>query len=584
MQRQLTTATPVVLLADKSNFRAWGLSVQLLALTNGCQDVFRARPPARSSWLTAMAPSKALREVPPVTDFMDSSRRFDATHPDMVKAWGLLDIAVQMLSVYPAHLRRVAVIVKKRIARLRAGATAGAKRPRADPSPNDADYDDEDANIIAIAADEDDIDRARGADIALPEFDAIAIEDAVRLEGPSSSSRSGSLSGAPSMVENPMFAAPPASPAVTRASAFAAALAAASAGGVQRPGSAPGRLSPGAASSGGASSAVGATLERRAAGPSGMDPPKYFDLNERVAESESIPYLRMFRPPARLYPAWDLQGMIEMVEDLGIAFEPGHNGRNPRNVDERFFAEACRIAIHMIDNFAQPLGRYILRASPRDPHSSVPRTPPSSPSRTAGPDSVLSTRFLTSQQKEEYMRGMLLNNMHASLHREFLSYDTAQQMLDVLEDWYLDSLRKSIPAMKAQLLALAMVPGEDMRVYLMRGRELCGKLAEAGCISSEHEDMMSMLRGVTEYKYQLALSQLGGTDNLQFWVTLDLFTKNTNWMSNFSLPPSKPSIPGLAAPASHSQVPPGASGGTVCSYCHIAGLAQDALPAAKFPG
>ena len=150
MQRQLTTATPVVLLADKSNFRAWGFSVQLLALTNGCQDVFRARPPAHSSWLTAMAPSKALREVPPVTDFMDSSRRFDATHPDMVKAWGLLDIAVQMLSVYPAHLRRVAVIVKKRIARLRAGATAGAKRPRADPSPNDADYDDSRPYLILL--------------------------------------------------------------------------------------------------------------------------------------------------------------------------------------------------------------------------------------------------------------------------------------------------------------------------------------------------------------------------------------------------------------------------------------------------
>jgi hypothetical protein len=293
----------------------------------------------------------------------------------------------------------------------------------------------------------------------------------------------------------------------------------------------------------------------------------------------------MFRPPARLFPQWDLQGLIEMVEDLGLDFLlKGQSWlRQPRNVDERLFAHAAALALKMSRNQAQPLERFVL-------------TPPASPVRSPAVDldPTSTSRFLSPAQKVEYMRGMLLNSMHPSLHQEFLAYSTPQQMLDVLEEEYQYRLKQAIPAMKAQLLALVMHPGEDMRVYMMRGRDLCLRLAEAGCVSSEHEDVMSMLRGVREYKYQLALAQLAGVE-LQFWPTLELFTKNTNWMGHFSnSTPSKQPFPGMYAPADAAQVPPGSfgqgrgrgrgsshgrgrgsgagrQGGALCSFCNLAG-------------
>jgi hypothetical protein len=234
-----------------------------------------------------------------------------------------------------------------------------------------------------------------------------------------------------------------------------------------------------------------------------------------------------------------------MVEDLGIDFIGKESCwlRKPCNVDERYFVDAAQLAMYMSRHQAQPLQRHLL-------------TPPASPvefpaaSPAVDPAATGSTRFLTRGQKSEYMKGMLLANMDTSLHQEFMAYSTPQQMLDVLEEGYLHRLKLAVPAMKKQKLELVMQYGEDMRVYMMRGRALCQKLAEAECICSEHEDIMSMLHGVREYKYQLALSQLAGVEPLEFWSTLESFTRNTNWMGNFThSPPSKQPFSGMYAPA-----------------------------------
>jgi hypothetical protein len=85
--------------------------------------------------------------------------------------------------------------------------------------------------------------------------------------------------------------------------------------------------------------------------------------------------------------------------------------------------------------------------------------------------------------------------MDSALHQEFEPFGTPHEILDSLEDEHLARLKASSPRLKSQLLALRMTAGEEMRVYMMRGRELCRKIAEAGCVSSEHEDIMAMLRG-----------------------------------------------------------------------------------------
>jgi hypothetical protein len=107
----------VVLATNKANYRAWGLTMQLLALTNSCQEVLKARQPATAGWLTANAPSKSLTVIPP--DYSeDAIHPQDPRQPAMVQACRLLDIACQMLSMYPAHPLRIARIHKKRAARL----------------------------------------------------------------------------------------------------------------------------------------------------------------------------------------------------------------------------------------------------------------------------------------------------------------------------------------------------------------------------------------------------------------------------------------------------------------------------------
>jgi hypothetical protein len=184
-----------------------------------------------------MAPSKLPVEIHP--DNPSTTAIFDPRHPDMVKAWGTLDTAFQMLSLYPEHRIRVTSIVKQRAARLLAQAGT-VKRPRADPRPGDADYDDEDAAVIAVGSAEDAIGREEGEDI--PGFEDSDFEETDNEEEPPTTDDAGSsrLAGVPAMVPNPTFREPPPSPhvAMTRsATVAAAAQAAAAAGGVDRPAS-----------------------------------------------------------------------------------------------------------------------------------------------------------------------------------------------------------------------------------------------------------------------------------------------------------------------------------------------------------
>jgi hypothetical protein len=197
------------------------------------------------------------------------------------------------------------------------------------------------------------------------------------------------------------------------------------------------------------------------------------------------------------------------------------------------------------------------------------------------------------------MKGMMLHYMHSNLQPEFRSFGTPQEIIYVLEDEYLVKLTAESHKLRAQLLSLKMLPGEEMRAYMLRGRELCRKIAEGGVPSSEHVDVLSILKGVTEYKYKLPLAQLVGHDPLEFWSVLDLFTKNTNWMGNFTdSTPSKQPISGLFAPSGSAQVPPksagtkrsygrgstagrgqssgsGRQGGAVCSFCQLPGHSVD---------
>lgn len=312
---------------------------------------------------------------------------------------------------------------------------------------------------------------------------------------------------------------------------------------------------------------------------------------EHNARIEAESYIRAVRPPSRLFPNWDLRGLIYAVEDLGLAVPGVWDGRKPRNVDERMFVECAKLAVLFLEKRATPLQRYTL---PADPSVALP----------AAPDVDLvtrsQTRFLTYDQKVEYLRGMFLTYMDPTLHSEFMAYSTPQRMLDVLEEGYLYELVKNIPVMKKQFLDLVMKPGEDMKVYFMRGRELCQKLAEAGCVSTEHECMIAILGGVMDEKYYLPLSQLNAVGSLEFWSILDRFTSSTNWMGQFThKSPSKHSSSGMFAPSAPSQVPPSLSGsrrgrgqgssssgrgrgsgsgqrsGTLCSFCNLPGHSVD---------
>eukprot|EP00798_Chlamydomonas_sp_ICE-L_P001928 gene1928-33338_t len=610
-------------------------------------DLLKPRQLAAAGWLTAIAPSKSLTVIPP-----DYSEEVippqDPRQPAMVKAWGLLDVAVQMMSVYRLHSNRIKSIFRKRKERLTAQSRAGVKRMRADPAPGERGYDEEEATIIACAAEEDYIDRCAGVELDAPpdfedmmdygdlhqptvvgmtrqgrevlanpmdsdghEDDAPTPPQRQRTTPGDRSDAGGSLAGDVPMKGNPTFEMPsPPHVAMTRAAAAAAASAAA--GGVQGLAYAGGAstsavptVAAGAAKiagSGGAPSPTGSLYEAQFMSASRSEYARM--VSARIAAQnlpgyqKHVPYIRMARPPTRMYFDWDLQDVITTVEDLGLDWgdDPGFPvGRIASNVDEKLFVQAAKLAVELSRAGAWKLPRYVLeRPNPVGPAIPAVPTPVVPTSASAAPSKVLT--FL---QKVEYMKGMMLHYMHTNLQQEFMSFGTPQEILDALEDEHLDRLKASSPRLRAQLLNLKMLPGEEMRVYMLRGRELCRKIAEAGCPSSEHEDIMSILRGVSEYKYRLPLAQLVGHDPLEFWSVLDLFTKNTNWMGNFTdSTPSKQPVSGLFAPSGSTQVPPrssgtkraygrgsttgrgqgsgsGRPGGALCSFCRLPGHTVD---------
>jgi gag-polypeptide of LTR copia-type len=576
--QKLSSAPPPTLLADKSNLRGWGLSVRLWALTNRCQDVFKASPPASESWLTAMAPAETMDVVHPDIPFVDP---YDPETPRMVEAWGIIDVASQMIVHYRKHCALNVSILRERARRhLRArfNGKTGPEWTALDPLPTSADYNKRHARLVARAAEEDERDRRAGVPVATA-IPGIGAEEDIELQLPGRRQASESEDEDDSMSDselepmedaditaNPAFEMlqefPPSTSAGTgvrtRSGAAAAAAlqaetvaAAVAAGG--------GSLSSSVSGAAGARSAgrdsataqlripkpdysAGPTLLRRPSGVSDhmLDP----------TEEKNVVYLRMGRPEARVYPVWDLKGFVEAVEDLDLDFMLTGRGRKPRNVDERLFAQAARLALDLHTHGAKPLPRAFASLMA----SSV--LPSSAPVASLATDKW----HLSKAEKESWMKGMMLHYMDPVLHREFEGCATPQAIFDALEKGYLYVLMQQIPFMQSQLQNLIMAPGEDMRVYFMRCRELCLKLSEAGVVSGEHQDVMAMLRGVTEEKYRLSLSQLQGT-KLEFWPTLEVFTTSTNWMGFFThTTPSKKPTPGFFAPALPPQVPAGSGG------------------------